>query len=404
MGLLWGSTPQDDMKSLLIGSALLGGKTVGDQIGGIGPAMVPFMQAQQQKQDAAAQINKTVQFLQDKDPLLAQAVSTGTTSPSDAFAAYLRKQQAAAEAAKPKYSLQNINGKLVRVDMNSGQTDQLADYSQPKAPEYKSVGDVLFNTDTQEWVKPPADMVSQQTDYGLQPVWLRDPETKQLRLGVPGKDGSFKLLDTPQGMELLPGVNNVDAGTNFQVQNKKTGEIQSTISKDVSGEQAAKDKGKAITEAQVQLAGARQTANMVQDGVKKLIDDPALEQALGPLDSRLPTIRASTARVEARINQITGQTFMQARQLLKGGGQITDFEGRKAEEAFARLNRAQSREDFTKALTDFNSAVQEGLRKLEAQAKGNFDVDPAAAQPVTAVNPQTGERIVLQNGQWVPVK
>lgn len=187
MGLLWGSTPQDDMKSLLIGSALLGGKTVGDQIGGIGPAMVPFMQAQQQKQDAAAQINKTVQFLQDKDPMLAQAVSTGTTSPSDAFAAYLRKQQAAAEAAKPKYSLQNINGKLVRVDMNSGQTDQLADYSQPKAPEYKSVGDMLFNTGTQEWVKPPADMASENdksfdgrnkiaAKLGMDP---NDPATKQ---------------------------------------------------------------------------------------------------------------------------------------------------------------------------------------------------------------------------------
>ena len=51
-----------------------------------------------------------------------------------------------------------------------------------------------------------------------------------------------------------------------------------------------------------------------------------------------------------------------------GGGAITDFESQKAEAAFARLNQAQSPEDFKAALDEFNSAVKEGVRKLEQQA------------------------------------
>ena len=70
----------------------------------------------------------------------------------------------------------------------------------------------------------------------------------------------------------------------------------------------------------------------------------------------------------ARSSSSKGGAFLAGRQLLKGGGAITDFESQKAEAAFARLNQAQSPKDFKAALDDFNSAVQEGVRKLEQQA------------------------------------
>jgi len=115
----------------------------------------------------------------------------------------------------------------------------------------------------------------------------------------------------------------------------------------------------------------------VADEIKQIIEDPALEQALGPVESRLPTMREATARVESRIDKLAGQSFLQAREMLRGGGQITDFEGQRAEAAMARLNRAQSVADFKAALNEFNDAVAEGIRKLEAAAGGQ-DYDPSA--------------------------
>ena len=68
------------------------------------------------------------------------------------------------------------------------------------------------------------------------------------------------------------------------------------------------------------------------------------------------------------MNQISGGAFLQARQLLKGGGAITDFESKKAEEAFLLMNTAQNEEDFRKAMQNFLDAVRAGLPKLQTAA------------------------------------
>jgi hypothetical protein len=68
------------------------------------------------------------------------------------------------------------------------------------------------------------------------------------------------------------------------------------------------------------------------------------------------------------MDQISGGAFLQARQLLKGGGAITDFESQKAEQAFIRMNAAQKPEDYRKAMTDFLDAVRAGLPKLQTAA------------------------------------
>jgi hypothetical protein len=47
----------------------------------------------------------------------------------------------------------------------------------------------------------------------------------------------------------------------------------------------------------------------------------------------------------------------------------------------ARLNTAQSPEDFKAALTEFNSAVQDGLKKLEAMAEGDLSYGQKIDQP-----------------------
>jgi hypothetical protein len=89
---------------------------------------------------------------------------------------------------------------------------------------------------------------------------------------------------------------------------------------------------------------------------------------LGPVQGRLPNVSAEAARVQGKMNQISGGAFLQARQLLKGGGAITDFESRKAEDAFLLMNTAQNEEDFRKAMQNFLDAVRAGLPKLQTAA------------------------------------
>ena len=75
------------------------------------------------------------------------------------------------------------------------------------------------------------------------------------------------------------------------------------------------------------------------------------------------------------LNQASGQAFMQARQALKGGGQITDYEGKRAEAAISRISDAAKSGDkqtFLDALDEFEQAVTDGYAKLREVAGGGY--------------------------------
>jgi hypothetical protein len=80
-----------------------------------------------------------------------------------------------------------------------------------------------------------------------------------------------------------------------------------------------------------------------------------------------------------RIGQLQSNAWLSARQMLKGGGAITDYESQKAEAAVARLERPKSEGEFKQALKDLRDAIVEGEAKLRAQQGGA--VAPAAGGP-----------------------
>jgi hypothetical protein len=71
-----------------------------------------------------------------------------------------------------------------------------------------------------------------------------------------------------------------------------------------------------------------------------------------------------------RIGQLQSNAWLSARQMLKGGGAITDYESQKAEAAVARLERPKSEEEFKLALKDLRDAIVEGEAKLRASQGG----------------------------------
>ena len=122
--------------------------------------------------------------------------------------------------------------------------------------------------------------------------------------------------------------------------------------------------------------------------IDALLFDPALGKALG-IEGFLRTpfaelgLDTETARVKARIDQIKGGAFLQAFESLKGGGQITELEGQKAEAAQSRLNTAQSEEDFRDALNEFRFYIDQGIRRLNGeQIAPDTIYNPDAADPL----------------------
>lgn len=86
----------------------------------------------------------------------------------------------------------------------------------------------------------------------------------------------------------------------------------------------------------------------------------------------------------ARLEQIQGGAFLQARQLLKGAGAITDFESKKAEAAMTRMRTSVSEKDFRVAAKDYKDALLAGMRKLEGEtpgASGSWGESKAGAKP-----------------------
>lgn len=114
------------------------------------------------------------------------------------------------------------------------------------------------------------------------------------------------------------------------------------------------------------------------------------------------------------LDQLKGKTFLQAFESLKGGGQITEVEGKKATEAIGRLNTAQSDKAFKQALGDLRGVVESAVKRTTGEGgatggwgdkpKGNvFDALPAAnsSNKGQRVRDTTTGKILRSNGmQW----
>lgn len=253
-------------------------------------------------------------------------------------------------------------------------------YQKPKN-ELINAGGSLYNQQTGEWITPPAG-AGKQTEYGLNLVYGKDDQGNTVAFQL-SKEGTYKPFVPPNGVQLTPGVSQVDTGTGTILLNNKTGEQVGAIQKDVSGAAQAAQGGKNTAEAVTALPSAETAADVAVKTIDDLATDPYLPNMLGPVDSRLPNLTSDAARVQGKMDQLQGQAFLQAFNSLKGGGAITEVEGLKAEQAIARLNAAQDDKDYLSALNDLKQIVERGRQNARAKAQG-------ANAPVTSNAPSPG--------------
>ena len=159
--------------------------------------------------------------------------------------------------------------------------------------------------------------------------------------------------------------------------NAATGDTTEVVSTDaaIAGDaRAAEEKarsgaiGKAQGAKQATLPGDLASANESLKVIDDLLGHEGRTSATG-IGSLIPTFPGTPkADAEALMEQVSGKTFLQARDALKGTGTLTDFESAKGEAAYARLQAAQSDEAYEKGLQDLRAWIVRNMEVAKRKA------------------------------------
>jgi hypothetical protein len=216
-------------------------------------------------------------------------------------------------------------------------------------------------------------------EYSLTPQYGTDKDGNTVLIQT-GKSGEAIQTKLPEGVKISSGVDKVDLGTQWGIIDKRTGQMVGTQPKDIAGKESAEEVGKARGQAIVSLPTTIANAEQTLQVIKSLKDDPYRTQATG-LSSVFNAIPATGGFDYAqKLEQLKGRTFLEAFQALKGGGAITEIEGKKAEAAIARLNPGQSEKSFLEALNELEQIVSAGIERAKQRA-GQPGAPQQAAAP-----------------------
>jgi hypothetical protein len=227
--------------------------------------------------------------------------------------------------------------------------------------------------------------------YGLDPIRATDADGNPVLLQSKTTGGADPI-QLPEGVTPTFGVEKIDGGDHWLLYDRQTGTLVGKQPKNVRAEASERAIGTAEGEivggAKAQVPGARLALDEITAKVGAIVDDPVLKEITGRFKGRLPEYLLSQKGqdLKARIDQLGGDAFLSARQMLKGGGTVTDYEGQKAEQALMRAGRAQSAPALTEALNDFRKHLENGLKILEEQAGGNVSGSAPASGGATRIN------------------
>jgi hypothetical protein len=112
---------------------------------------------------------------------------------------------------------------------------------------------------------------------------------------------------------------------------------------------------------------------------------PGFEMTVGA--TLLPGARfvpgSPAADFQARFDQLKGESFLQAYETLKGGGQITNIEGEKGTQAITRMSLAQSEKEFIAAARELQGIIKKGVERAQSRVSSAESVagGPRSAAP-----------------------
>lgn len=113
-----------------------------------------------------------------------------------------------------------------------------------------------------------------------------------------------------------------------------------------------------VQEARQMLPKVDNQVSTMVNTIDQILNHKGLDYSVG-VWGKAPTVPGTPqADVRALQDQIQGQAFLQAFESLKGGGAITEVEGKKAEQAIARLQSTQSPTAYRDSLKELRGMLQ----------------------------------------------
>ena len=258
-------------------------------------------------------------------------------------------------------------------------TEQTADIQ-----EYKFAVSQGFKGSFEQWMQRKRQGAG---EYGLTPIWGTDAQGRPAFI-QPGKSGQAIQGQMPAGFQIARDPIKVDAGTHWILIDPQTRQPIGQFQKDLAGKEAAEARGKEAGIAQANLPKAEMNAQTMLSMVDEMAAHPGRKLAQGNFYGRLPeqTLIGEPRAFVNRLNQVKSQAFLQAFETLKGGGQITEQEGKAATQAIVRLDRATNDAEFDSAVRDLRAVINKALEAQRQKAGGQ------AAQPKRyKFNPASGE-------------
>lgn len=147
------------------------------------------------------------------------------------------------------------------------------------------------------------------------------------------------------------------------------------------------------------LDGQRASVSSQIGVIDKALNHPGRETAVGlsgKVDPRNYVPGTDATNFQVLMDQIGGAAFLQAFDSLKGGGQITEVEGKKATDAIARLNRSQSGPEFEQSLKDLREVMAAGQARLGGAASQQAPAAQPAAPTIRRTGRDASGRKVIQ--------
>lgn len=233
----------------------------------------------------------------------------------------------------------------------------------------------LYNQRTGEIKSLPGGETSGESFFG-NPMPFKRPDGS-IGYGQLGNKGTFREVKVGEGNQFAPPTKTVNTETE-QIIIDNFGNILDRIP--INNREAAADtaygtaEGKAGAEAKTNLPKVESQSQQILSTLDRLENHPGFSASVG-WQGNIPdwAVPAGTKMADfmSLLDQTRGQSFLQAFESLKGAGQITEMEGKKATDAINRLSRNLTEDEFKQAIGELREIVGNGMRSAQQKAGRN---------------------------------
>lgn len=207
-------------------------------------------------------------------------------------------------------------------------------------------------------------------ERGLNPIYGTN-EKGETVLIQPTKTGPAHQMELPPGFKVSTGVEKINLGDRYAVYDKRSGEFRGYEPINNAAKERDQEIGKSQGQASQMLPQVETTVKNASTVINNLRNHPGLDIGTGLSSKADPRswIPGQPGYDFIEMNKTAqGQSFMAARESLKGAGQVTDFEGEEGRKAITNLNTAQSKEQYLAALDTLERMMNASLADLKRKA------------------------------------